>query len=144
MTRLLRASPSEKPHVALTASANPTNIGPCLCLSRLVIYVGTRTALGYSWLPPRPSTWLPGAWLETDTGASNSNLMVAKRHRSGPEPASVAYVSHVLDLAGLSPRMLRNAGRRRSWRTRYDAYASGRGRSHSGMIASPGLGAVGG
>ncbi|MEV1005646.1 hypothetical protein [Nonomuraea sp. NPDC050202] len=39
---------------------------------------------------------------------SNSNLMVAKRHRSGPEPASVAYVSHILEPARLSPRMLRS------------------------------------
>ncbi|MFB4285085.1 hypothetical protein ACBJ59_58160 [Nonomuraea sp. MTCD27] len=34
--------------------------------------------------------------------------MVTKGTKAGRNPASVAYVSHVLDPAGISPRMLRS------------------------------------
>ncbi|MFB4280746.1 hypothetical protein ACBJ59_36035 [Nonomuraea sp. MTCD27] len=39
---------------------------------------------------------------------SNSYLIVTKGTEAGRNPASVAYVSHVLDPAGISPRMLRS------------------------------------
>lgn len=39
---------------------------------------------------------------------SNPHLMVTKGTKARRSPASVAYVSHVLDPAGISPRMLRS------------------------------------
>lgn len=39
---------------------------------------------------------------------SNPHLMVTKDTKAGRNPASVAYVSHILDRAGISPRMLRS------------------------------------
>jgi integrase len=39
---------------------------------------------------------------------SNPHLMVTKGTKAGRNPASIAYVSHVLDPAGISPRVLRS------------------------------------
>lgn len=39
---------------------------------------------------------------------SNPHLMVTKGTKAGRNPASVAYVSHVLDPAGISPQALRS------------------------------------
>ncbi|MEU8465695.1 hypothetical protein [Streptomyces sp. NPDC029003] len=37
----------------------------------------------------------------------NPNVMVTRQTKSGPGPASTAYVSHVLDACGFPPRMIR-------------------------------------
>jgi site-specific recombinase XerD len=47
------------------------------------------------------------AYRETQR-TSNPHLMVTKGTKAGRSPASVAYVSHVLDPAGVSPQVLRS------------------------------------
>ncbi|GAA2216479.1 hypothetical protein GCM10009850_119480 [Nonomuraea monospora] len=65
---------------------------------------------------PRPVPLDPVSWTtiqrcvahRENQRTSNPHLMVTKGTKAGRNPASVAYVSHVLDPAGISPRTLRS------------------------------------
>ncbi|MEU0480948.1 hypothetical protein ABZ260_17380 [Streptosporangium sp. NPDC006013] len=62
-------------------------------------------------VPLDPVSWTTvqrcGAHRETQR-TSNPHLVVTKGTKAGRNPASVAYVSHILDPAGISPRVLRS------------------------------------
>ncbi|MDX3109063.1 hypothetical protein [Nonomuraea angiospora] len=58
-------------------------------------------------VPLDPVSWTTVQRCETQR-TSNPHLMVTKGTKAGRNPASVAYVSHVLDPAGISPRVLRS------------------------------------
>jgi integrase len=74
---------------------------------RRTIRVGSR---------PHPVPLDPASWTvlrrcvahRESWGTANPHVMVTKGTKAGRSPASVAYLSHVLDASGFSPRMIRN------------------------------------
>ncbi len=74
--------------------------------ARRVVQLGSR---------PRPTPLHPSSWAALDrclphrlaTGGGNPHVLVTKGTKATRAPASVAYVAHVLDPAGVNPRALR-------------------------------------
>jgi site-specific recombinase XerD len=108
---------SAHPHEALTGLLALLHGASSLELRRLTVddvdQPGQSVQLGRR---PRPTALDPASWSalqrclahRTTLGTANPHLIVTKVTKTAGMPASPAYLSHVLDPAGVAPRYLRN------------------------------------